>query len=75
MSTITTLEQHYTPTEIASMWALSVDTIRSIFADEPGVLRIDRQERMHKRGYCSLRIPESVVRRVGERLASRKKAA
>ncbi len=62
------IEQHYTPAQIAARWALSVDTIRSIFSDEPGVLRIDRPEQMHKRKYCSMRIPESVVLRVAHRM-------
>ena len=66
----TILEQHYTPAQIAERWHLSVDTVRTLFAREPGVLKIDRPEKMHKRGYCSLRIPESVVLRVGARLAA-----
>jgi hypothetical protein len=65
------LEKHYIPAEIAALWALSADTIRALFRNEPGVLRIERPETMRKRQYISLRIPESVVVRVGERLQAR----
>jgi hypothetical protein len=64
------LENHYTPKELASRWNVSVDTIREIFKDEPGVIKIKRPQTLHKRGYTSLRIPESVVMRVGSRLAA-----
>lgn len=64
----TLLEQHYTPTQIAARWGLSDDCIRDLFKDEPGVLHIDRPEKLHKRRYTSLRIPESVLLRVGTRL-------
>ena len=63
-------EQHYTPTQVAAWWSLSTDTIRGIFGDEPGVLKIERPERMNKRGYVSLRIPGSVLERVRLRLAA-----
>ena len=59
---------------MATLWALSVDTIRSIFGNEPGVLKIERPEQMHKRGYTSMRIPESVVLRVADRLSIRRAA-
>lgn len=68
--TSTALEPHYSPTELAFRWSLSPDTVRNLFRDEPGVLKIARPETMHKREYVSLRIPESVVRRVGQRLAA-----
>jgi hypothetical protein len=66
------MEQHYAPSEVAAFWALSENTIRSLFENEPGVLIIDRPEQRHKRGYRSMRIPESVIRRVGERLGCRR---
>lgn len=62
------LERHYTPTEIGEAWSLDEKTIRKLFADEPDVLRIDRPEGRNKRGYCSLRVPESVVLLVHRRL-------
>jgi hypothetical protein len=63
------LEQHYLPEEVAEMWGVSANTIRRLFEDEPDVLFIDRPEKMHKRGYCTMRIPESVVARVHNRWA------
>jgi hypothetical protein len=72
--TVLQLEQHFTPAQVATLWALSENTIRSLFENEPGVLIINRPERIHKRGYRSMRIPESVVRRVGEKLGHRKAA-
>jgi hypothetical protein len=62
------LERHFTPTELAKLWGFSADVVRELFIDEPGVLKIDRPERLHKRGYTSLRIPESVAIRVHARL-------
>ncbi len=64
-------EQHYTVQEIAEKWHLSEKVVRGIFRDEPGVIKIDREERRCKRGYCSLRVPESVVLRVHGRLGLR----
>ncbi len=58
------LEKHLTIPEIAELWNLTPDTVRQIFRNEPGVLRISRPETLHKRGYVSLRVPESVVQRV-----------
>jgi len=66
-------EQHFKPDELAELWGVSVDTIRKLFRDVPGVLVIDRPEKMHKRGYCSMRIPESVAKRVYEKLSKGKR--
>jgi hypothetical protein len=60
----TALERHYLPDGLAEIWGLSVKVIRQIFASEPGVLKVDRPETRNKRGYCTMRIPESVVVRV-----------
>jgi len=65
-------EQHFKPDELAELWGVSGDLIRRLFRDMPGVLVIDRPEKMHKRGYCSMRIPESVAKRVYERLSKGK---
>jgi hypothetical protein len=67
----TLLEQHYSPRQIARMWGWSDDFIRDLFKDEPGVLVSMRPERMHKRQYSSLRVPESVLLRVGARLLNK----
>ena len=64
----TALERHHRPDEIAEMWGLIVKVIRQIFAAEPGVLKVDCPERRNKRGYRTMRIPESVVVRVLKRL-------
>lgn len=64
-------ETHYTVQEIAEKWHLSETVIRSLFRDEPGVLKIDSPERRFKHGYCSMRLPESVVQRVHARLGKR----
>jgi hypothetical protein len=62
-------ERHYSVNELSVMWNLSKQTVRRLFQDEPGVLRISEEEAHHKRGYVTLRIPESVARRVHQRLA------
>ena len=60
-------EPHYTPEELGRAWGLSANTIRALFENEP-VLRVTRPERMHKRGYETVRIPKSVADRVHARL-------
>ena len=63
------LERHYSIQEIAEIWGLSPDCVRKIFANEPGVLVIDNGlGRRGKRGYTTLRIPESVMMRVHRRM-------
>lgn len=68
---MTALEKHYAVGEVADMWNLSDETIRRLFRDEPGVIKIGDEERRWKRSYFVLRIPESVVLRVHEKLKSR----
>lgn len=67
-------ERHFSPVELAEMWALSAPVIRELFADEPGVIKIGKPSRRIgrslKRSYYSLRIPESVAERVHRRLAA-----
>jgi len=65
------IEKHYSVKEVALLWKVCSDTVRDIFKDVPGVLRIDRPKTRRKRGYTSLRIPESVVHRVHQRLTSK----
>jgi hypothetical protein len=61
----TALERHYTPKEISVIWALDESTVRKIFVDEEGVLRIGKDnKRDGKRDYITLRIPQSVLERV-----------
>ena len=58
------LERHYSVSEIAKMWALSEKTVRRMFEDEEGVLQWGSPETRRKRGYITLRIPESVLLKV-----------
>ncbi len=58
-------EQHLTPREIAEAWQLDVSTVRRLFQDEPGVLKIGKANRRDGRqDFMTLRIPESVACRV-----------
>ena len=58
------LEPLYDPSQVAAYLGLDVSTVRRMFLDRPGVVRIGRTEaRGGKRQYCTLRIPLSVVRR------------
>ncbi|HEY1810645.1 MAG TPA: hypothetical protein VGG42_18940 [Acidobacteriaceae bacterium] len=61
-------EQHYSPVQLAKRWGWSSDFVRDLFEHEPGVLKVERPERMNKRRYTSLRIPESVAAKVHFRL-------
>jgi len=66
-------EQPFKPAELAKLWGVGGDTIRRLFRDVPSVLVIDRPEKRCKRGYCSMRIPESVAKRVYEKLSKGKR--
>jgi transcriptional regulator GlxA family with amidase domain len=61
-------EKHYSVAELAKLWSLSERTIRRMFENEPGVLAWGRSETRFKRGYRTLRIPETVVLRVHRQL-------
>jgi hypothetical protein len=62
-------ERHYSPTELAKTWGVDVETIRNLFRNEPGVMKIGDKNPKHKRPYLTLRIPESVALRLHRRLA------
>lgn len=63
------LERHYTLLQVAEMWGWSDETVRRVFRDEPGVLRTALPSlSARKRKNFALRIPESVLVRVHERL-------
>lgn len=64
----TALERHYSVSELSKLWFFSENTIRRLFRQEPGVIRITRQPTRVKRGYTSLRIPERIAQRVHRRL-------
>jgi hypothetical protein len=63
------LERHYTLTELARQWQVSRRTLRPWFINEPGVIRYGtgKLTKARQRSYVSLRIPESVARRVYRR--------
>jgi hypothetical protein len=60
-------ERHFKPEELGKLWGLSANAIRALFEEEVGVLKIIRNEQLHKRKYTTLRIPESVAERVHAR--------
>jgi hypothetical protein len=57
-------QRHYSVIEISKLWKLCPDSVRALFRDVPGVIRINRPKTRKKRAYLSLRIPESVMQRV-----------
>lgn len=58
------IEEQYTVAEIAKRWKLSIVTIRKLFEDESGVMKV-----MGKTGKRSrMRIPKSVMERVQRRM-------
>jgi hypothetical protein len=42
------LEKHYSVPELAKIWFLSENTVRRIFLEEPGVLKLPHKETRHK---------------------------
>lgn len=60
-------ERHWTVPDLAAAINLSCDTIRRIFSDEPGVIRIFKPKK-NKRRHVMLLIPESIVLRVFGRM-------
>ena len=56
-------ERHFTPKELAELWRLDESTVRRLFQDEPGVLRIGQVGRRSTRDYVTLRIPASTAAR------------
>jgi hypothetical protein len=63
----TAFERHFTPKQLADLWLLHESTIRRLFVDEPGVLKYGKVSRRDgHRDYVTLRIPETVARRVYE---------
>jgi hypothetical protein len=58
------LEPHYSVQVLAELWRLDESTIRRMFEDVPGVLRIGTERRRGgKREYVTLRIPASIASR------------
>jgi hypothetical protein len=63
-----TAEKYYSVQELARKWFLSDSTVRRIFLEEPGVLKLAHKETRYKRRYTTLRIPERIAQRVHRRL-------
>jgi hypothetical protein len=61
--------KHFRVKELAELWGFCDNTIIRLFADEPGVLRLERVTA--KRVYTTLSIPESVAFLVHERLSDK----
>ncbi|HEX4808498.1 MAG TPA: hypothetical protein VH325_06190 [Bryobacteraceae bacterium] len=76
---LSALEPHFSVQVLAEMWRLDESTIRRIFEDAPGVLRLaNDRRRSGKREYVTLRIPASVAQREYEQrivAAAQKKGA
>ena len=62
-------EKHYSVIEIAKLWAVREKTVRKIFEGEPGVIHWGTEEKLHKRGYRTLRVPETALHRVHQSCA------
>ena len=60
------LERHYTLGELAKAWHLSRRTLQSWFRHERGIIRYgaSKLQKGRKRTHTSVRVPESVARRV-----------
>jgi len=65
---ISPIEKHFSLTEIAEAWGLEEKSIKRIFENEPGVMVFARPTSKKKRKYETLRIPETVVNRVHQRM-------
>jgi hypothetical protein len=64
-------EKHFDLSELAATWALSVETIRKLFADDPGVVKMPSASgTTGRRRYCTLRIPSSAAARLHKRLSA-----
>ena len=62
--------RYYSVKEISDLLNLSQDSVRKLFQNEPGVLVLGDQSSKYKRRYTTLRIPESVLRRVLRRMSN-----
>lgn len=65
------LEKHWTVQEVATKLHLGYNSVKRLVKSNPRVLKIKRPETLHKRGYCSYRIPQSVVDEIMAELRGR----
>jgi hypothetical protein len=63
------LERHFTLTELEKAWHVSRKTLQTWFRNEQGIIRYgsDKLKKGRLRTHLSLRVPESVARRVYRR--------
>jgi hypothetical protein len=69
---VPSLEQHYTVAQIAKLWGISQKTVRHLFEDRPGVLKISQARLLphrQRRPRTMLRIPASVACHAEKRAA------
>jgi hypothetical protein len=65
----TTFEKHYSLTELGELWGLSYSALRRAFEHEPDIVRLNSKgKRPGTRRHETIRVPESVARRVRSRL-------
>ena len=57
-------ERHFTPAELGKTWCRSPNTVRRWAEEVGGIQVIDRLEQRFKRGYKSIRIPESTAAKI-----------
>jgi hypothetical protein len=57
-------ETVFTPKELAEQAKLHTSTIRKLFADQPGVIRLGHAGSRGHRRYYTIRVPKSVAERV-----------
>ena len=67
-SSMTATEKHYTVSEVAEMWGIGTSTVKRLFEDTPGVLRISQPVLLNRRRApkVTLRIPASLLERTHE---------
>jgi hypothetical protein len=64
------VEQHFTPGEIAKQWGISTKTVRRMFANTPGVLKLGTKGK-----HVSLRIPGRLLKAHHAKLSACRKQA
>lgn len=57
-------DEYLTVAEVADMLDVSEDTVRRMFASEPGVINLGHEQEPGSRRYRILRIPRRVLNRV-----------
>lgn len=67
---VSVTDEHFTPQQLADAWGVSTETVRQLFREEQGVLKIGKSGTRVKRGYFTLRIPKEVAERVHRRLSA-----